>query len=146
MRRGEQIKSWWSFCLPLPAALGHSRKQISPWGGYATCWLSHSSKDHSWEYDTPELSILHCCSSTELSVRPVRKISTTHQQHHPEESFTYPYYTFYRPLPHSLGDVQFQTLVLIKKGGREVLEVLTAVTLTNLCLWLLPSPLLCIIY
>lgn len=39
-------------------------------------------------------------------------------------------------VPHTLGEVQFQTLVLIKKGGREVLEVLTALTLTNLCLWL----------
>lgn len=54
----------------------------------------------------------------------------------------------YSTVPHSLGDVQFQILVLIKKkkGGREVLEVLTALTLTNLCLWLLPSPHLCTIY
>lgn len=36
-------KSWWFFCLPLPAALGHSRK-VSPQGG----WLSYSWKDCSW--------------------------------------------------------------------------------------------------
>lgn len=51
----------------------------------------------------------------------------------------------YKTFPHSIGDVQFQTLVLIKKVCKEVIYVLTILTLTNLCHWLLPSLLLCII-